>query len=397
MSGILRLDLPSQIHLGPNSMYTLGNRVREMGGKRALIIMDTFLAKSEINLGKTVKEMLDSEVIESVFFSEYSGEPTTEHVSRALKVLREFKGDCVVSIGGGSAIDIGKAVALFSCNEHLEWTDIVTMLHHKRLPFIAVPTTAGTGSEATKVMVITNTETNIKMNPGHPRLIPDIAILDPELTLSLPQNFTAYTGLDALSHAMEAYVSTNSTIMTEAYALEAIERIGKSLPVVYENGNDIEARQNMLLGSCYAGIAFSNASTNLAHAAGRPLGARFHIPHGLSVALLMPYVVEYGLESAGERYANIAIALGADPNLSQEELSRKTLEILHDYNDKFHIWEDGKKYIDVDDFRRNITLLGKDALSGNGILTNLKVPNQEDLDNLFTKLADKLSSLLIKN
>jgi len=355
--------------------------------------MDTFLTRPEISLDIKVKEILISEKIESAIFSSYSGEPTTEHVSNALTVLREFNGDCIVSIGGGSAIDIGKAVALFSCNENLDWADIVKKPHLNRLPLLAIPTTAGTGSEATKIMVITDTDSNIKMNPGHPHLIPDIAILDPELTLSLPKNFTAYTGLDALSHAMEAYVSTNSTIMTEPFALEAIDRISNSLPVIYENGNNIEARQNMLLGSCYAGIAFSNASTNLAHAAGRPLGARFHIPHGLSVALLMPFVVEYGLDSASDKYADIALALGAEPSLSKEELAVKTLDILHNYNDIFNIWEDGKKYIDVDDLRRNITLLGKDAISGNGILTNIKVPKQEDVHDLFYKLADKLSSL----
>ncbi|GHI00733.1 iron-containing alcohol dehydrogenase [Neobacillus kokaensis] len=388
---VSRLDLPCQMHAGKGSLKLLHDFVITNGGSRVLVIMDSFLGKPPINLDEKVKSILKQGSIESVVFSEYSGEPTTEHVHAALEILRDFQADCVVGIGGGSALDLSKAVSLFGKTPNINWTEIPEKPFLKRLPLIAVPTTAGTGSEATKVMVITNTETNIKMNPGHPDLIPDAAILDSDLTLSLPRTFTAYTGLDALTHAIEAFVSTRATNLTDFFALEAIRMIGKSLPLVCENGQDQESREKMSLASCYAGIAFSNASTNLVHAAGRSLGARFHIPHGLSVALLLPFVMRFGLEAAEHRYAAVAVALGANPSLSQKELAETSLRMIEDYNDQFDIWTDGQKYINLQDLKKEIPLLSKDAMSGNGIATNMKVPTIEDISEIYEKLINKLS------
>lgn len=386
-----RLDLPSHIQVGKGSINRLHEFVLERGGSRVFVLMDSFLASSPINLDEKVKGLLKEANIESIVFSSYSGEPTTEHVNAALEIMRDFKADCVVGIGGGSALDLAKAVSLFGKSPNLDWMDIQQQPFLNRLPLLAIPTTAGTGSEATKVMVITNTETNLKMNPGHPDLIPDVAILDAELTLSLPKTFTAYTGLDALTHAIEAYVSTRATRMTDFFALEAIRMIGKSLPLIYENGQDADARERMSVASCYAGIAFSNASTNLAHAAGRSLGARFHIPHGLSVALLLPYVMEFGLEAAEKRYADVAVALGASQSLSQKGLAEISVKMIHNFNDQFHIWNDAQKYMNLEDFKKDIQTLASDAMSGNGIATNRKVPNQEDVAQLFELLVQKLA------
>lgn len=386
-----RLDLPSHIHAGRGSINQLPEFVFSTGGSRVFVLMDSFLARAPVSLDEKVRSILKKVNIESVIFSSYSGEPTTEHVNAALEIMKDFKADCVVGIGGGSAMDLSKAVSLFGKSQDLNWAEITYKPILERLPLLLVPTTAGTGSEATKVMVITNTDSNLKMNPGHKDLIPDAAILDPELTLSLPRTFTAYTGLDALTHAIEAYVSTRATRMTDFFALEAIRMIGKSLPIIYENGEDLEARENMSIASCYAGIAFSNASTNLAHAAGRSLGARFHIPHGLSVALLLPFVMEYSLESAEKRFAEVAVALGASPSFSQKELAEQSLHLIHRYNNQFNIWTDGQKFINLEDLKNDIPSLSRDALSGNGILTNRKVPAFEDICQILEKLADKLS------
>lgn len=388
-----KLELPHQIKIGSGSLNHLDEAVIANGGSRAFVIIDSFLSNSPIRLDERVKQILKRGNIESVYFSDYSGEPTTEHISTALEMLREYKSDCVVGIGGGSAIDLAKAVSLLDQNPDLSWSAIVSQPRLNRLPLIAVPTTAGTGSEATKVMVITNVETNVKMNPGHPHLIPDAAILDPELTLSLPRNFTSYTGMDALAHAMEAYVSNRASVMTNLFAMEAIRKIGESLPRLCEDGKDLAARESMLLASCYAGIAFSNASTNLAHAAGRPLGAYFHIPHGLSIALLLPFVIEFGLEAAEQRYADVAIALGADRFLDSKELAFRSLEIIRSYNDKFEIWDNGRKYIEAEDLMNAIPILVQDAMSGNGIATNLRVPNYRDVSNIYERLAIKLSQM----
>lgn len=386
-----KLELPRRICIENGSLNRLDEFVIASGGSKAFIVMDSFLASSPLNLDDKVKEVLRNSNLDSVIFSQYSGEPTTEQVKVALEVLGGFKADCVIGIGGGSALDLAKAVSLFGMNPDLKWSDIANKSHLNRLPLLAVPTTAGTGSEATKVMVITNVETNVKMNPGHADLIPDAAILDPELTLSLPRNFTAYTGMDALAHAMEAYVSNRATGMTDLFALESIRMIGTALQRICEDGKDKEARERMILASCFAGISFSNASTNLAHAAGRPLGAHFHIPHGLSIALLLPFVMRFGLEVAEQRYANIAIALGTDSTLEPKKLAEISLKIIEGYNDKFDIWNDGRKYIDVQKLREAIPALVEDALSGNGISTNLKIPDHQDVAAIYEMLAEKLS------
>ncbi|WP_067726213.1 iron-containing alcohol dehydrogenase [Oceanobacillus damuensis] len=382
--------LPRRIEAGPDSLEKLGEVAMENGISNLFVVIDAFLVSPDLQYAQKIRDIILKEELVVSFFSDYKGEPTTDHLDAALVQLHASNADGVVAIGGGSAIDIAKAVSLFAVNSELDWGDIPKQKRLKRLPLLAVPTTAGTGSEATKVMVIKNMETEVKMNPGHKDLIPDAAILDPVLTKSLPKHFTAYTGLDALAHAMEAYISKRSSNTTDSYALNAIQKIGKSLPIAYGNGQDIEAREEMLLASCYAGIAFSNASTNLAHAAGRPLGARFHIPHGLSVALLLPFVVEFGLEIAEERYARIAIGLGEEDLDDRKLLAAKTLKLTEYYNDKFSIWKDGLRYINLQEFKENIPLLVEDALSGNGIATNPKVPTGSDIEQIFNALLKKL-------
>lgn len=385
--------LPRQIELGSNCLEQLGKIAVENGATKLFVVMDAFLATEGLNYDMKIKSIAKKEKLSVTIFSDYKGEPTTHHLHAALDGLIKSKADCVVAIGGGSAIDIAKAASVFAINPALTWEEIVSQKRLKRLPLLAVPTTAGTGTEATKVMVVKNMETQIKMNPGHKDLVPDVAILDPLLTKSLPNQFTAYTGLDALAHAMEAYVSTLASATTDNYALHAIRMIGRSLPKVYENGADVNAREEMLLASCYAGIAFSNASTNLAHAAGRPLGARFQIPHGLSVALLLPFVVEFGLEAAKDRYAAIAVSLGEEDTGNKKHLAKRTHKLIESYNDTFSIWEDALRYIDLQDFKESIPLLVDDALSGNGIVTNPKVPEAKDVEYIFNALLKKLTQV----
>lgn len=384
------LDLSRHIVIESGAIERLDELVAAKGGSRVFVIIDSFLASPSVKLHEKVTAIFLKRGFACSFFSNYAGEPTTKNVKEAVQQLQSFQADCVVAVGGGSAIDLAKAVAVFSKNNEIKWSEISCQQQLKRLPLIAVPTTAGTGSEATKIMVITDPVTNVKMNPSHPDLIPDAAVLDPELTVSLPPSFTAYTGLDALTHAIEAYVSNRASQMTDLFALEAIRQIGLALPKAYEDGRDSDSRKDMILASCYAGLAFSNASTNLAHAAGRPLGAQFHIPHGLSVALLLPFVLEFGLESCPERYAKVAVALGADPSLSTEKLAQASIHIVEDYNERFGIWKDASKYLQPEQLMQAIPSLVIDALSGNGIDTNRKVPADQDIAGIYEKLAEKI-------
>jgi len=384
------LYLPRNIKAGVGCLEELGDVVKDLKGTHAFIVIDAFLAKEPLNYHLKIKDRLDECDLKVTFFSEFQGEPSTHHLKVALSQIDSCQADCVVGIGGGSAIDLAKAVSVFAFNKDVQLDDIENIKNLERLPLIAIPTTAGTGSEATKVMVITDVDRNIKRNPGNPKLIPDVAILDANLSVSLPKHFTAYTGLDALAHALEAYVSTRATEMSDKFALEAIRMIGEALPTVYANGDNLQSRQTMLIASCYAGIAFSNASTNLAHATARPLGAIFHIPHGLSVALLLPYVIEFGLEVAEERYATIAKALGSKLTESRE-LAKDSLAIVRNFNSVFQIWQDGKKYINNEtEFTAAIPLLVKDALSGNGVVTNRLIPTEDDVRRIFEELSSNL-------
>ncbi|WP_102262452.1 iron-containing alcohol dehydrogenase [Mesobacillus jeotgali] len=387
---VQEMHLPGSIYHGAGSIENLADAAAEIGANNLFVVISTSVLREPLNLETGLKKILKKTNLQLTLFSELKGEPTTENVIAATNNCKECNADCIVAVGGGSAIDLAKAVSVMTVNPDIKYHEIPRMKRIKRLPLIAVPTTAGTGSEATKVMVITDIDTGIKLNPGHPGLIPDITILDPELTLTLPKSFTVFTGMDALAHAVEAFVSTKATIMSDNFALKAIRLINKALPDAYKDGSDIEARETMLLGSCFAGIAFSNSSTNLAHAAGRALGARFHIPHGLSVALLLPFVVEFGLEFAQERYATIGKILNPGADGSEKTMAKETLKMIMSLNDQFHIWEEGAKYLNGSD-ESIIPLLVDDALAGNGILTNQVIPVHEDIKQIYQKLLKKIS------
>jgi alcohol dehydrogenase class IV len=385
------LFLPRIIKLGEGCLTEVGKIAKELKVNHLFIVTGSLLSREPFRT--IVEESIHKLGLRATYFSNIKREPTTEHLNAALVERENCGADCVVAIGGGSVIDLAKAVSVFSLNKSLRFDDIPAKDNLERLPLIAIPTTAGTGSEATKVMVITDVEKKIKKNPGHPNLIPDAAILDPILTVSLPKHITAYTGMDALAHAMEAYLSKKASPMSDLYALEAIRMIGESLPIAYENGNDVKAREKMLLGSCYAGLAFSNASTNLAHATARPLGTMYHIPHGLCVALLLPFVIEYGLEVSTDRYSTVAKCLGSTVTGRKEEIAADLIKIVRGFNSAFHIWEDGLGYIEhVETFEANLATLIADALSGNGIDTNQKIPTATDIEKIYKDLLLELQN-----
>jgi alcohol dehydrogenase class IV len=382
------LCLPRRLKVGAGSFYKVGEVAKELQGSHLFVISGSLLTREPFQ--SQFRGMLSRHGLTADFFTGIKGEPTTEDLNKALNQLKQSGADCIVAVGGGSVMDLAKALSVMSVNEETTLDSIPGMMVLERLPLIAVPTTAGTGSEASRVTVITEKESQVKKNPGHEGMVPDAAILDPVLTVSLPKRVTAYTGLDALAHAMEAYVSRKATPLSDHFALEAIRLIGKWLPKAYENGEDLEAREMMLLGSYYAGVAFSNASTNLAHAAARPLGARFHIPHGLSVALLMPYVIEFGLEAAAERYTDIGHMLGGTQEHSVKK-AEYALERVREFNDRFNILKEGSAYIpDGESFMKVMPILIQDAMSGNGILANKRIPDERDMERIYLQLLNSL-------
>lgn len=383
------LFVPSNVESGPGSIERLGELAKKLGITKPLVVIDPNLVNGSSSVGTRVEEILKLNMMEAIVFSNFSGEPTTSHVLEAVQLHDAHKYDGVVAIGGGSSIDIGKAVALSVVEPHLPWSDIYKREKLSRLPLIAIPTTSGTGSEGTKVMVIANSETNVKMNPGHPGLVPDIAVLDPSLTFSMPKSVTIFTGLDALTHAMEAYVSRFAQPMTDLFALDAIRLIHANLPIVVEEPENVQAREAMQIASFLAGIAFSNSSTNLAHAMGRPLGARFHVPHGLSVAITLPYVVRFGASRVAKRYSIIAESLGASKaSVSAEDC----IEKLEQFWELFDVWSLARRFISPDELEAAVQTLTTDTLSGNGIESNLRVPTYDDVAMLFNAIVEKLRS-----
>ncbi len=386
---------PKRIETGLGSIKQSGELLQTLGGKTVLVVMDAYLASPAVGLQAKLESILTAAPMKFVFYTDIVGEPTSDNVAAGVAIASSSKCDCLLAVGGGSAIDAAKGINLMFANPGLAFADIPTRPCLARLPFVAVPTTAGTGSEATRVSVITNVATGIKENPGHPAFVPDIAVLDPELMLTLPAALTASTGMDALAHAMEAYVSNKANRMTDMYAYEAMKMVGQSLRLAFNEPDNQDARQQMSLASCFAGIAFSNASTNLAHAGGRALGAKFHVPHGLSIALLLPFVMEFGLDFAQDRYAKVAVALGADPHKGKQALAAEAVDIVNGYNDLFGIWAQAKAkfFPEPAALQAAIPEMTKNALAGNGILTNLVVPTEQDVTVMFEKLVQKLSAL----
>lgn len=301
--------VPPTIHFGERAADHTGKEAKRLGAHRALLITDQVLASTG-TINPVLASLADVGVATQVFDG-VNSEPTLEHVEAGIKMLRDSQCDVLVACGGGSPIDVAKAVSIMATHPGTI-ADYMGLDRFERpgVPVLAVPTTAGTGSEATMVSIITDTDNDVKMLIGSPFLIPQAAIVDPLLTLNMPRGLTAATGLDALTHAIEAYVSRKAQPMTDVLALSAVRLISEYLPRAWGQPQDREARGWTMLGALQAGIAFSNASVALVHGMSRPIGANFHVPHGVSNAALLGVVMEYSLSGNPERYADVARAMG---------------------------------------------------------------------------------------
>ena len=303
--------LPQVLITGAGASAQVGEEIGKLKVKKALMVTDQVLVRLGALDG--IKKVLQQSGVPFAVFDAISTEPTMNFVSEGLKVYRENRCDFLLAFGGGSAIDTAKAMAVMATNTgSIEDYQGPGKIPRKGAPLIAVPTTAGTGSEVTPFTIITDTERDVKMLIGSPFLTPDVAIVDPLLTLSMPRSLTAATGIDALTHAIEAYVSVKAQPMSDIFCLSAIELIAGNLKQAWTDGTNIEAREKTMLGALQAGIAFGNASVALVHGMARPIGAYFHVPHGASNAALLGVVMEFSLSGNPARYARIAQAMGED-------------------------------------------------------------------------------------
>ncbi|MBL8798380.1 MAG: iron-containing alcohol dehydrogenase [Planctomycetia bacterium] len=307
MSAIFRS--PPIIHYGAGALEQLGPTARELGLRQVLLVTDPGMV--QLGVADKARSQLEAAAVCVVVFDGVQPDPTLANVEAGLTVLRQQGCDGLVAIGGGSPIDCAKAIAVRHTHpEPLPEFAGVEKFPRPGLPLIAVPTTAGTGSEVTRVMVITDTDRDVKMMFASRSCLAAAAIVDPVLTLGMPKGLTAAVGVDALTHALEAYVSRRAQPQTDLLALSAIRLIAHNLRTAYHDGSNLEARSAVMLGAMQAGLAFSNASVALVHGMARPLGACFHLTHGLSIAVLLPAVTEFSQSSAPERYARAAFEMG---------------------------------------------------------------------------------------
>ncbi len=316
----VQIGLPRRLVVGGGALADSGRLVRELGYWRPVVVSDAFLA-SQGTVGRLVAALTEAGCAVAVFDGTVP-DPTTDSLEPGLAVVRAHGADCVIGLGGGSPLDTAKALAVLSAGGGtMRDYKAPTVTYGPALPVIAIPTTAGSGSEATQFSIITDSASDEKMLCPGPAFLPVAAVVDHELTLSMPARLTADTGVDALTHAIEAYVSRRANPFADGFALTAISTISANIRGVYADGADAAAREAMMLAATQAGIAFSNSSVALVHGMSRPIGAHFHVAHGLSNAMLLPAVMRFSVGAAPSRYADCARAYGLTGG-SDEELSR---------------------------------------------------------------------------
>ena len=294
---------------GNGSFQQLPEQIRELQAKRPLIVLDKQLAAT--GMKEQVVELLKKSGMEGQIFDKVDPEPKISMADDGAKLVLKAKCDIVVGIGGGSAMDVAKAIAVLATNKGKAVDYLgLNKVPGPGLPKIMVPTTAGTGSEVTFTSVFVRPDLKKKEGMNSPFLYPDLALLDPLLTVSLPPGPTASTGIDALCHAIESYTSINASPLSELISLEAIALIAENLRTAVHDGSNIAAREKMLLASLYAGLGLANAGVTAVHSLSYPLGGKYGIPHGLANTVLLPHVMSYNISGAQEKFVDIAEAMG---------------------------------------------------------------------------------------
>ena len=320
---------PTEIIFGSGQIRNLSEVVQKTGGKKPFLVIDPGLIAA--GQDQTIRTPLEDSGIDYIVYDQIDPEPGLRLADNGAKLAKENGCDCVIGVGGGSAMDVAKAISILLTNggRAVDYLGL-GKISKPGVPKIMVPTSAGTGAEVTFTAVFINEETGSKGGMNGDPLYPDVAVLDPELTLSLPPKVTATTGIDALTHALEAYTSTQAHPISEMYSIRAITLIAENIRAAYADGRNIQARENMLLGSLLGGKALATAGVGLVHAMAYPLGGMFGIAHGLANAVLLPFVTRYNLIGNLEKHARLAGMLGQDvQGLSLRDAAEVTVEELH--------------------------------------------------------------------
>ncbi len=325
-----RFILNEVSYFGPGARRELPEVINRLGKTKALVVTDPGLIK--FGVAKMVTDVLDEAGVKYEIFSQVKPNPTVSNVQDGIEAYKKAEADFIIAIGGGSAIDTAKGIGIVINNP--EFSDIVSLegcapTRHKSVPIVALPTTAGTAAETTINYVIIDEAKQKKMVCVDPNDIPAVAIIDAELMYSLPKGLTAATGMDALTHAIEGYITKGAWSMSDMFEIEAIRMISRHLPIAVEQPDNAEARNGMAVAQYIAGMAFSNVGLGLVHGMAHPLGSLFDVPHGVANALLLPTIMEYNMPACMDKYPDIARAMGVDTaGMSREEASRAAVEAV---------------------------------------------------------------------
>jgi alcohol dehydrogenase class IV len=384
---------PGRIELGAGAVEALGGHAARYGDAALVVATEQIF---EFH-GDVVTDGLEAAGVDPVVYTDVRPDPTVENIESAHALYEREGCDMIVTLGGGSSIDTGKGAGILATNEGSIRDFGVDRAGYEGVPtptppLIAVNTTAGTGSEATRSVVVSDESTSTKFLIVSANVVPDVAIEDPVLTRSLPKSHTAFTGIDALTHAIEAYVSVKSYSVPDGYAEAAMERIARSLPVAWANGDNLDARADVMVGQLQAGQAFTNASVALVHGLARPLGAQLHIPHGLANGLILPYVVDFSAMAAPEKYAEIARVLGtADADDPTREAAAAAVDGVFDlcadldltgYLDDFGEVPARGQYLGV------VDEMTQDAIDSGSPDNNPRKPTREEIADLYVTIYD---------
>ena len=372
----LVLDQKPTAHFGAGVVKKVGELAKAEGAKKALIITDSFIAQSDIR--KKIEESLSKAGIAVEVFDGVTPNPTTACVDAGSDFAAKSDADILIAVGGGSSMDTAKGVSLGAKNPQRGiGLDYQTQFEKPGLPIIAIPTTAGTGSEVNAFGVITDEATHVRFYVGHSSALAKAAILDPELTLGLPPKATAATGMDAMIHAVESYLSIRNNPYSDGIALQTIELVMKNLLTAYKDGSNLEARANMLLASHIVGVGFSHTGLGLVHGIGHSLGGHFNVPHGVALCTVLDQVLRFNLPVRQPRLAKIAQALGvADTAKSEAENADKAIKTLVDLAKAVGL---GTRLSDHGITEADLPLLAKTAVEDAVTLNNPIKPTEQDV------------------
>lgn len=378
--------IPKKIISGDGALESLGKVIKDFG-KKALIVTGKNVHRLECFAELCF--MLEHRGIGYEVFDGITGEPDDIMIENGAKVYKDENCDFLIAIGGGSPIDSMKAIAVNVSGEKNICDYYGGTIDMKLPKMAAIPTTAGTGSEATRFTVITDTAKNIKMLLKGDCLIPDVAVIDGKLGVSAPKSVTVSTGLDALTHAVEAYTSRLAQPLTDSVCISAAKRLFTYLPKAYENGNDLEARNQTAIAALEAGIAINNSSVTIVHGMSRPIGALYHVPHGLSNAMLLYKCMSFALDGAYSRFAELARAINAAPPETDDETAAKAfLKALGEICAALGVPTLSGYGIDKNDFLSNAPKMAQDALDSKSPSNTLKQVGKEDILSIYKSLFD---------